>query len=462
MLRLTMLSSLLAALCLVAPVLADIPGDLVGSFPVYGPTKTKQYSGYIAADDAKTVFLHYWFVTSPNPTKDPVSVWMNGGPGCSSLLGATTELGPYSFNNEIDNKTGIPIIVDNPNAWSTVSNVLFIEQPAGVGFSYAVNGSLSSDDYIQSQNTYGFLLNFFKAFPEFAANDFYITGESYAGIYVPTLANRVVMGNAAGNPKINLKGIAVGNGCWGSEVGTCSSSPDSDRIQLTLFKGHSMIPQKMWDDLIATCGVGFNSTSSQCSSLISEAQSVVGDIDVYNVYDTCPGDNANRKSVLKNLKAPVPAVEKLRDPVTCIGSDLPGQWLDNKDVRKALHVQDSSVPNWQECANLDYNSNLPDERPMYAELIKNIRVLIFNGDADSCVPWIGNYEWVRSMNIPETNSWSPWMVNYQDRQWTGGFVVDYGSNFSFLTIKHAGHMVAQYEPEAALTFYTNFIQNKPW
>ncbi len=69
--------------------------------------------------------------------------------------------------------------------------------------------------------------------------EFYITGESYAGIYVPTLANRILDGNAAGNPMINIKGIAVGDGCIGNSVGTCGDGPDSLQIIIDFYYGHS-------------------------------------------------------------------------------------------------------------------------------------------------------------------------------------------------------------------------------
>jgi len=416
----------------------------------------------LPVDDAKTVFLHYWFVTSTNnPKSDPVAIWMNGGPGCSSLGGALIELGPYTFTGQVHNDSGVPELMNNLNAWTTVSSVLFLEQPAGVGFSYAVNGSTHSDDYIQSQNTYGFLLNFFGAYPEYANNDFYITGESYAGVYVPTLAYRILEGNKAGKPHVNLKGIAVGNGCWGSEVGTCCGSPDSDRIAITNYYYHAMVSEQLWIDIHEECGPTFNSTSKTCRRLIRDGLSV-GNIDIYDVYDVCPGDSAT--SALKSLRAPVGALQHVEDPVVCVDNDLSNQFLDNPEVRKAFHLENSSVTNWQDCSGIDYNSNLPDERPMYAVLIENIRVLIYNGDADACVPWVGNYEWVRSMNIPETSAWHPWQASTVDgsRSWTGGFVTEYGKNFTFLTIKHAGHMVPQYEPEAAITFYSKFLKDEEW
>ena len=149
-----------------------------------------------------------------------------------------------------------------------------------MGFSYATNGSTTSDDYIQSQNTYGFLLSFFAAYPEFAKNEFFITGESYAGIYVPTLAYRVYEGNAAGKPHINIAGAAIGNGCWGEAVGTCSGSPDSDRIALTFYRGHSMISESRWESILSACGEGFNASGGDCEGEKSAAFNSVGNIDV--------------------------------------------------------------------------------------------------------------------------------------------------------------------------------------
>ena len=273
----------LSALLLFASVSADVPSDLIANIPGYGKPPTKQYSGFLPADANNTVFLHYWLVTSSgDPATDPLVVWMNGGPGCSSLEGAMYELGPFTFTGADANQ--LPTLTLNPNAWTTVASVLFIEQPAGVGFSYALNGSTTSDDYVQSQNTYGFMLSFFKAYPEFAKNDFYVTGESYAGIYVPTLTYRLYEHNKAGkDPKVNLKGAAIGNGCWGDEVGTCSGSPDSTRIAVTFYYGHGMVSQTAWERIISTCGVGFNSSSDDCSTAINTAMDNVGDsVDVYD------------------------------------------------------------------------------------------------------------------------------------------------------------------------------------
>ena len=92
-----------------------------------------------------------------------------------------------------------------------VSNVLFLESPPGVGFSY----SNTSSDYVTgdaktAQDSFTFLVIWLERFPEYKPRDFYIAGQSYAGHYIPQLSKLIVQNNENGNQtRINLKGIAV-------------------------------------------------------------------------------------------------------------------------------------------------------------------------------------------------------------------------------------------------------------
>ena len=101
------------------------------------------------------------------------------------------------------------------NAWFSMivaANVLFLESPAGVGFSYSNTTSdyAKSGDRITAQDNYAFLLNWLERFPEYKSRDFYISGESYAGHYVPQLAHTILYHNKnTKNTHINLKGIIV-------------------------------------------------------------------------------------------------------------------------------------------------------------------------------------------------------------------------------------------------------------
>jgi carboxypeptidase C (cathepsin A) len=188
--------------------------------------------------------LHYWLIESTkNPSTDPIVLWLNGGPGSSSLIGLLTENGQIvtnddSLTNEID---GVPQLFLNPYSWSNFANILYLESPKGVGFSYCEGATKSSEcvntDESTAQDAYEFLANFFNAFPEYKSNKFYITGESYAGIYIPMMVQQIdedPMG-----AKINFIGAAIGNGCWGNTVGTCAfSSPEAQQISADFYYGH--------------------------------------------------------------------------------------------------------------------------------------------------------------------------------------------------------------------------------
>jgi serine carboxypeptidase-like clade 1 len=209
----------------------------------YGVTPTPQYSGYLNVDKVNVRLLHYWFVTAANATADtPLVLWLNGGPGCSSLDGFAFpvlsalddspltlvlvifcfasflyEMGPFQFSGK--SFDGIPQLIDNPNSWNQAAHMLYIEAPAFVGFSYSYTPSdANTNDNRTANDNFAALEVFFQGFPELAQQEFFIAGESYAGVYVPTLANAIRVNNAQGLSKINLKGFMVGNGCTGSAV----------------------------------------------------------------------------------------------------------------------------------------------------------------------------------------------------------------------------------------------------
>lgn len=116
---------ILAALGFVA---ADVAGDAVTSLPSCPELQSKTYSGYLTITGTKK--LHYVYAESlRSPRNDPVLLWSNGGPGCSSLLGLFQENGPYTVDNVTQTCT------HNPYSWSHYANMLYIEAPAGVGYS---------------------------------------------------------------------------------------------------------------------------------------------------------------------------------------------------------------------------------------------------------------------------------------------------------------------------------------
>ena len=182
--------------------------DRVLKIPIAPELTSGTYSGYLYVSDTKA--LHYYFVESQNDVyADPLVLWTNGGPGCSSMLGLLQEHGPYVMPDVGDT------FDNNPHSWNIKANVLYVEQPAGVGFSaYGSEADLTTDDLLSSSEFLTALKSFYAKFPTFKGKDLYVTGESYGGIYVPWLAKRIVDDNKAqtAEDRINLKGIVVGNG----------------------------------------------------------------------------------------------------------------------------------------------------------------------------------------------------------------------------------------------------------
>ena len=175
-------STLQVLAALLALGLAAKLEDYVQSLPDCEQFTNDWYSGYL--DASPTKHLHYVFVTSQtNPKADPVVIWFNGGPGCSSMLGMFMEHGPYVTDD------GEYYIKKNPEPWNKRANVLYIESPSGVGYSIAdTPADLLHNDMSQSKDAIAALKQWFKSFPEYLGNDLYISGESYGGIYVPYLA----------------------------------------------------------------------------------------------------------------------------------------------------------------------------------------------------------------------------------------------------------------------------------
>ena len=229
---------------------AAIEADRVTSLPGYdAPLPFKMYSGYIstplpAKSGSGMAHTHYVLILSDD-AKSPVVVWQQGGPGGSSLIGFLTENGPFTLNDAsfataAYNATGIPTVYDNPHGWQsatlsgTMNSMLFVEHPAPTGFSYCgeTGTDCLHDDSTQAELAYSFYVAFFsQAYPELASRAFYMTGESYAGVLVPTLALRLLAARNATNAHLapwSLTGFALGNDCPGM-------LPDFDRRRRTSF-----------------------------------------------------------------------------------------------------------------------------------------------------------------------------------------------------------------------------------
>ncbi|CAI9118918.1 OLC1v1020545C1 [Oldenlandia corymbosa var. corymbosa] len=397
-----------------------------------------QFSGYINVNEAHGRALFYWFFEAQSqPTKKPLLLWLNGGPGCSSIgYGASAELGPLRVT---ENGVGLDF---NKYSWNQEANLLFVESPVGVGFSYT---NTSSDlkkltDKFAAEDAYNFIVHWLDRFPQYKTRDFYISGESYAGHYVPQLAELVFDRNKYGSkyPHINLKGFIVGN-------------PETDdyldnKGLLEYAWSHAVISDQEYEKAKRVCNFKHFDWTNDCMEAMSVVFKIYNEIDIYNIYAPACLVKSNYSSSLTQANQSY----RMRNTRSLLGgydpcySNCAEDYFNRVDVQTAFHANtrgSKSTVKWATCSNSvfkEYNDTVPSVLPIYKKLIKGgLRIWIYSGDADGRVPVIGSRYCVESLNLTLKSPWHSWYHNHQ----VGGRLVEY-DGLTFVTVRGAGHLQA--------------------
>lgn len=170
-------------------------------------------------------------------------------------------------------------------SWNKRANIIYLEQPAGVGYSYSNDESgYSTNDNQTAIDNYSFLNQWFKEFPEFSQNNLWLTGESYAGVYIPTLSNQILEGSNQ-NIKQNFQGYMVGN-----PVIHCPAwVKESSTVIVNNWYWHGLISYSNrvnWYQ--QKCHVNY---TNECDQLYSEMKKAIGPYDGDNLYmNFCTGN----------------------------------------------------------------------------------------------------------------------------------------------------------------------------
>lgn len=453
------------------------------------------YSGYINVDMNSNRNLFYWLVESSSgtPSTDPLVLWTNGGPGCSSLSGGLfSEFGP--FFPDID---GSLALTPNIYTWTQMANVIFIEQPAGVGFSWSANTSdYTTGDAQAAMDVYVFLQNFLKLYPKYINRPIFLTGESYGGHYVPMFARVIVEQNLLKMPHINLAGFAVGNAWTVAELDNTGA--------LDFWLSRSMIDQATHDGVLATCNMsdigpllaklktvsvrapweiknnfnveinsrplGFtplhdidNNTAKvwrdlDCDGWTNQAFNLISGINIYDVYaDVCT--SSNKKKLLRSIPSSNNNAGCANNYDPC-RDDKTTAYLNNVKVKASIHANNSIT--WSGCSSLvAYNRYdlLSSMLPVYEYLFTNapeLRILVYSGDVDAIVPTLGTVSWLARLNLQELVPIRAYTVDSQ----VGGWTTTY-NKLTFATVRNAGHMVPEMQGERGLYLFKQFLLGKP-
>ncbi|XP_054163524.1 lysosomal protective protein-like [Oppia nitens] len=470
------------------PGVADEVRNLPGlDFPI----NYRHYSGYLNSTEDR--YLHYWFFESQrSPATDPLVLWLNGGPGCSSVLGALTEQGPIHVNRNNSRQ-----LYANPYSWNRETNILFLESPAGVGFSYKLDGQYATDDDTVAKANYQALKSFYKKFPQFLANDFYVTGESYAGVYVPTLAVEIVRGLP--DQAIPLKGLAIGNGYLEQSL------LGNSLIYFGYY--HGLYDTSVWLKLLANCCPSsvntltnssltleaaavlmasaaaatannnnnnnrcdfVNNPDTGCRQAVNQAVGFIREpgLNIYNLYADCEGQRQStgagvggnsdgrrrynlsakysremfdRKLMLKtvtvqplngsssNSNSQQQLWDQLRDTPPCVDTGYVEEWINQPLVRHSLHIPDDRRDRWT-CCSLAVETGY---RNIYKSMKPQFRELLASSSSSGRP----------SLKILVYNGDVDMACNFLGDEW---FVEDMGRSLTqSYNIWHYNHQIAGY------------------
>lgn len=472
----------------------------------------KLQSGYLDANENGTQRMFYLLLESRDiPTKDaPLIIWFNGGPGCSSLGAFFEEFGPLYV--QFDGKS----LFENEHSWYHKANILFLESPIGVGFSYDTedrNVSRGNDDSIAEQN-FNAVVDFFEnKHPSFMKQDFYIAAESYGGVYGPMLS--ALVAESIGKrefPNENFKGLMIGNGFMNVKLST--------NTMILWGAYHARTSPDEWDDIKTHCKtpgakdvddydfMHFMTTTNkmdyvvdnktECGRLIEPLLGQYTEnwegYDFFNYYHDCYTNFS-----LPNATDPVKESMKLvprkgisalfnkystddKSSFSCWDDMALHKYLNLEEVKKALKLDKEWVERkekWKVCNVAMYDQYVmthQDMTPFFTKIFNNytgpaFRVLIYNGDVDTACNYLADGYFVRDVarknNFKKTVKYQPWY--YSDNKVLAGYYMRYeganrlGSKMSIdvVNVKGAGHFVPLDRPGPAYQMINNFLTAQP-
>ncbi|PVI03174.1 alpha/beta-hydrolase [Periconia macrospinosa] len=429
-----------------------------------------QYTGWL---DVGGKHLFFWYFESQNdPAADPLALWLTGGPGGSSMLGMLMELGPCLIN-EHGNGT-----IYNEYGWSKNMNLLFIDSPAGVGFSYIDEGiPQPATSFTTAEDLHHFLQIFVTdVFPDLGHGEgkpLHITGESYGGHYVPALAAQIVSQNLLypKRPQINLKSIFVGNAyvspldtAFGFWETLCSTNPG---VEEPIFNQTRC-------DIIASNTPRCIELSRICyqhpdPAICQGAEQVCWE-GVIEHYDGESGSTWPHRNRF-DITAPC----KTHDDLCYEEARRINEYLNLPWVFEALAVP-SAVNNYS-IYNMEVERafSLANDQPITMQpqvlyLLENgIDVLFYQGNFDLACNTAGNLRWAETMpwkGQPAfvAQSKTAWKHEGEEVGWYKEVKVVTASGiqttFALSTVNGAGHMVPYDKPKQALALVDQWLNKR--
>lgn len=375
-------------------------------------------SGYLPINATSGSAIYYAFYEAQQPLSPlphaPLLVWLQGGPGCSSLIGNFFELGPWTLSTS---NVSHPTLSPNPGSWNRLFGLLFLDNPIGTGFSFAASpDEIPTDQAAVAAHLFAAITTFLAKNPSFGSRPLYITGESYAGKYVPAIGSYILEQNSwrPTTRRINLQGVAIGNGL------TDPATQVATHADTAFYSG--LINQKQRAEL--------EELQRRAVKLVEEERWVEATDARERVLDRLR--NATGLATLYDLRRQRPYED-----------DVVAVLLQSEEVKRALGAKEGMV--WEVCSDVVgkalHGDVMKSTKFMVEELVRKSRVLLYQGQFDlqdgvvSTEAWVERMEWEGSKEFREADR-RVWKVKGVVR----GYVQKWGS-LTHAVVAGAGHLV---------------------
>ncbi|KAK7341307.1 hypothetical protein VNO80_24233 [Phaseolus coccineus] len=434
-------------------------GDRVKNLPGQPPVNFNHYAGYIKLKPNQEKALFYWFFEAEDaPSRKPLVLWLNGGPGCSSVaFGAAQEIGPFLVDQEEHLKF-------NKFSWNKVANIIILDSPIGVGFSYTNNSKDLSElgDEVSASDNYAFLVGWFKRFPNFRSNEFYIVGESYGGHYAPQLADLIYEGNKIG-PYINLKGLMMGNA-------VINTITDLKGLFDFAFS-HAIISTEVFHGIKKHCDFSekrrTRDYTRDCQLNIEKFLESYTNIDIFNIYSPICMKDYERPNSTRPIVVPYALTQHvLWNTLPSSGYDYCPEdhvrmYFNKKNVQRAIHANTTNLPYpFTVCSGIiqKWNDSPTTVLPLIQKLLSvGLRIWMYSGDIDGRVPILSTRYSLEELKLNVTNEWRAWFEGKE----VAGWVEEYEGGLTFASVRGAGHQVPVSAPQQALSLFSHFLSSQP-
>uniref|UniRef100_A0A7S4NTA5 Carboxypeptidase n=1 Tax=Paramoeba aestuarina TaxID=180227 RepID=A0A7S4NTA5_9EUKA len=418
------------------PVTADTLPSYIGPNPFPFETST----GYVVVNEEFQRNNFYWLTesSSPNPDQDPLVFWFTGGPGCSGIDALFSENGPFTVL-----ANGSVVLKDI--TWNSFANVVYLEQPCGVGFSYSSDPdyNYNTNDTQTAGDNFNFIEGFLQANPKFLGRPTWLSGESYGGIYIPTLAEEIIkhtnsdiykqfVGTTNGNPAVVYDDLFVHYNTniniyfWNQLI----SQEAIDNWNAEGCYNHEYTPtcSKIYQDAVRQHGPTYQEDGP---FHFNGTQPSLDPDDLYQDFIVGNGTLRWSESLNEGLPSSDEAIE---------------DYLSRSDVQAALHAHAPVQGSWEICGFPgNYIPTAGSMIPYYESLFSlrpDVHVLIYSGDVDiATVPGPITTKALLPLNSTIKTEWAPWYVNGA----TVGYV-QYYDTYAYATVKGAGHEGPAYQP----------------